>query len=426
MRGSSAHFLFTGFKLHGNCPKKILDIFEGEDVYRIASMVRASPENQLTNGFMRTAFLTVLYIHALIHLMWFAHAFDWIDLPYFQKDIPGMVGFSWLLAAVFFIWAAIRISMRKPKWFLPALVGVLLSQMWIFSAWSDTQYGSFANLLILGGILVGYAKWSFEERFREEAEALLEYAGKDQRILTEKELEGLPKQVVQYVRRSGAIGKPVVENFRLEFEGEMRQKGKPWFSFTSEQYNFIQNPSRLFFMKGRIKGLSVWGYHTYRPPRAKMVIRALSLVPQVKIDSPEMYPTETVTFLNDLCLFAPGALADDRIQYAELDASRVQATFSLKDLKVTAVLHFDAQGDLINFSSEDRTDVSKMERLPFTTPVKDYREFDGMRLPSYGEAVWHYPEGEFVYGKFRLKAISYNLTGLADTIPNRNGLIGET
>ena len=374
---------------------------------------------------MRAAFLTLLSIHAVIHLMWFAHAFGLVHLPYFQKDIPGMVGFSWLLAAAFFIWSAIQIGIRKPKWFLQALIAVLLSQMWIFSAWSDTKYGSLANLIILAGIFVGYAKWSFEQRFRGDVESLLEYAGKDQGILTEQDLDPLPELMAQYIRRSGALGKPKVENFRLEFEGEMRQKGKPWFSFTSEQYNFIQNPSRMFFMKGRIKGLSVWGYHTYQPPKARMVIRALSLLPQLKIESPEMYPTETVTFLNDLCLFAPGALADDRISYDELDASRVQATLILKDLRISAILYFDQQGDLVNFRSEDRYDVSKMQRLPFTTPVKDYREFSGLRLPSYGEAVWHYEEGEFVYGKFRLKAVRYNLTELAEKIPNRQGLIGE-
>ena len=365
---------------------------------------------------MRIAFLTLLTIHAAIHLMWFAHAFGWIDLPYFQKEIPGMVGFSWLLAALFFLWSALKIGRRKAKWFLPALIAVLLSQMWIFSAWADTRFGSFVNLIILAGILVGYAKWSFEERFQGDVEALLEFAEDPDQLLTEKDLEPLPSLVSDYIRRSGALGKPVVKNFRLEFDGEMRQKGKPWFSFSSEQYNFIPNPSRLFFMKGRIKGLSVWGYHSYQPPNARMVIRALSLIPQQTTESPEMYPTETVTFLNDLCLFAPGALVDERIEWEELDAYSVRATLVLKDMQVSAILYFDASGDLVNFRSEDRYEVSKMERFPFTTPVKDFREFNEVRLPSYGEAVWHYPDGEFVYGKFRLKAVSYNVsdTNLSD------------
>jgi hypothetical protein len=358
---------------------------------------------------MRTAFLTLLLIHSAIHLLWFAHAFHWIDLPYLKKEIPGMVGFSWLLAASFFIWSALQVGRQKQKWFLQALIGVLLSQMWIFSAWEDTRFGSLANLIILAGILVGYAKWSFEERFQADAESLLEFTKKSDQILTEEDLKPLPLIVSDYIRRCGALGKEVVKNFRLEFEGEMRQLGKPWFSFTSEQYNFIPNPARLFFMKGRVKGLSVWGYHSYQPPNARMVIRALSLFPQLNIESPEMYPTETVTFLNDLCLFAPGALADERIRWEQLDASSVRATLILKDIQVSATLCFDATGDLVNFRSEDRYDVSKMERFPFTTPVKDFREFDGIRLPSYGEAVWHYPEGAFSYGKFRLKAVHYNV-----------------
>ena len=48
-----------------------------------------------------------------------------------------------------------------------------------------------------------------------------------------------------------------------------------------------------------------------------------------------------------------------------------------------------------------------MKALPFTTPLGNYKDFQGYFLPGYGEAVWHYPEGEFVYGRFTLKELSY-------------------
>jgi hypothetical protein len=44
----------------------------------------------------------------------------------------------------------------------------------------------------------------------------------------------------------------------------------------------------------------------------------------------------------------------------------------------------------------------------WTTPLKDYVEINGRKIASYGEAVWHTPEGEFVYGKFHLAGIDYN------------------
>ncbi len=374
---------------------------------------------------MRIAFLILLWLHAAIHLMWFAHAFGWLHLSYFQKEIPGMVGFSWLIAAGFFIRSSVLILQRKAHWFQPALIGVLISQMWIFSSWEDTKYGSLANLLLLIGTLVGYAKRQFENQFREHVLTMFENDFPEKGVLQEEDLKALPALVQQYVRKSGALGKPHIRNFRVEFEGEMRQYGKPWFSFTSEQYNFIFFPTRLFFMKGRLKGLSVWGYHNYRPQKAKMDIRALSLLPQLRIEAEELYPTETVTYLNDLCLFAPGALVDKRIRWEEAGPNRVRATLELRDVVVSAELTFDASGDLVNFRSEDRYDISKMKRFPFETPVKDFREFEGIRLPAYGEAVWHYPEGPFVYGKFRVKSVQYNRTALADAHPGKTGVIGK-
>ena len=369
---------------------------------------------------MRIAFLILLVLHAIIHVLWFGHSVGWVGLSYFSQDIPVMVGFSWLLAALLFLWSAYKLGRRRVRWFLAALSGVLLSQMWIFSNWEDTKFGSLANLAVLIGVFIGYAKWQFEGRFREEAGSLMENARFSGRILTERDLGPLPPLVREYIRRSGAIGQPVPENIYLVFEGDMREQGKGWFPFTSEQLNTVPRPTRLFFMKARIKGVSAWGYHSYRPPSASMVVRVLSLFRVLRVNTPDMYPTETVTFLNDLCLFAPGALIHEQIRWDPAGPLSVRATFAMPDLEVSALLYFDEKGDLVDFRSEDRYDIHKMQRFPFSTPVGEYREFGGVRLPSYGEAVWHYPEGAFPYGKFRLKSVAYNIRELPSS-PNGYG-----
>jgi hypothetical protein len=33
---------------------------------------------------------------------------------------------------------------------------------------------------------------------------------------------------------------------------------------------------------------------------------------------------------------------------------------------------------------------------------------NGYNVPTYGETIWHYPDGAFCYGKFYLKEIEYN------------------
>jgi hypothetical protein len=65
---------------------------------------------------------------------------------------------------------------------------------------------------------------------------------------------------------------------------------------------------------------------------------------------------------------------------------------------------------LINFISDDCYAVNDMKQYRFSTPMKDYKLFDGRNVPTYGEAIWHYPEGEFIYGKFYLENIEYNVT----------------
>ena len=41
-------------------------------------------------------------------------------------------------------------------------------------------------------------------------------------------------------------------------------------------------------------------------------------------------------------------------------------------------------------------------------PVSQYRNFTGYTLPTYGEVIWHYPDGDVVYGKLEIRSVAYN------------------
>ncbi|MBN2357398.1 hypothetical protein JXO59_14890 [candidate division KSB1 bacterium] len=73
--------------------------------------------------------------------------------------------------------------------------------------------------------------------------------------------------------------------------------------------------------------------------------------------------------------------------------------------------YFNEKGELINFASDDRyesADGKVYNNYRWTTPLKEYKEFDGRMATSYGEAIWHKPEGEFCYARFNLEEIEYN------------------
>lgn len=85
-------------------------------------------------------------------------------------------------------------------------------------------------------------------------------------------------------------------------------------------------------------------------------------------------------------------------------------TFNNEGFEIKAILKFNEKGQLINFISDDRYAIADMKRYRFSTPVRDYKSMNGINVITYREAVWHYPDGEFVYRKFYLKSIEYNVS----------------
>lgn len=262
-------------------------------------------------------------------------------------------------------------------------------------------------------LLVAIAAWGvqhFESTFRNDVKAhLLETSNIQTDLLTNADIQSLPLPVQKYLRYCNVVNKPKVKNIRVVFDGEMREKGKDWFTLTCVQYNFFDEPTRLFFLKAKMFGLTVPGYHDYQQATARMNIKLFGLLPMVQKGGLEMNKAETVTVFNDMCLLAPATLIDKRIEWVAVDNVSAQAIFTNGTNKITATLQFGGQGQLVNFISDDRYAVSDMTQYRFSTPVKEYTRLNDVNIFKYGEAVWHYPDGEFVYGKFRLKSIEYNV-----------------
>ena len=78
---------------------------------------------------LRIAFLLVLVVHGLIHLMGLAMAFGWATLAQLTRTITRPVGLLWGLAALLFLVAAFLVFRHSDRWWTIALPAVLNSQM---------------------------------------------------------------------------------------------------------------------------------------------------------------------------------------------------------------------------------------------------------------------------------------------------------
>jgi hypothetical protein len=358
---------------------------------------------------MRIIFALILTIHGLIHLMGFAKAFGYGKFTQLNADISQPMGVLWLATAALLIITTLLFLWRTDEWAIAAMVAVILSQSLIFTVWQDAKFGTVANVIILIVVVLSLGSRNFERQYRQDVRTHL------QRVqslpierLTEADLKPLPDPVQRYLRYAGVVNQPKVKQMRVVFTGKMRDRGKDYFPFQSEQYNFFDEPTRLFFMKGHLFGLTVPGYHRYSQATATMDIRLFGLFPIVQQSGDSMNKAETVTLFNDMCLMAPATLIDPRIQWQAVDSQSAKATFTNHGISISAQLYFNEQGQLVNFLSNDRTAISDMRQYPFSTPVSDYQTLHGVTVMTRGEAIWHYPDGEFTYGKFWLRDIAYN------------------
>jgi hypothetical protein len=231
--------------------------------------------------------------------------------------------------------------------------------------------------------------------------------------VTEDDIVSLPPPVQRYVRASGAVGRPRPRNLRIEFDAVMRRKpGDPGMAARSVQYNFLDRPARVFFMTARMYGLPVQALHVYRQEEATFTVRVASLINRVDQHGPDISRAETVTVLNDLCAFAPGALVDPRLAWQVLDDRSAAVTFTNGPHRVSATLLFGEGDRLVDFWSDDRPDSSGRPFIPsrWNTPLADHRELAGLRLPARGSTVYQRPGGPFTYGEFTLRSIAFDLT----------------
>lgn len=278
--------------------------------------------------------------------------------------------------------------------------------------------GIFCGLLILVALLLVIRYFTgtsssyitHQNRIKKEAFQKAVPNGSNQ-VITIEDLETLPPLIGNYLRYVGVVGKEQVTMFEATIEGDMKlDPTKEWAPIWVKQTTSLKQAIRLFYMTMSYSGLPINGLHHFEAGKASMVIKILDLIKVADNRGPYMNQAETVTYFNDLCIFAPSALLEADIVWEEIDDQSIKGTFTNEGISVSAILYFDQEGKLINFISNDRYAIEKdgsMVQVPWSTPLETYDDFHGYRLASKGKAIWHYPESDFCYIRMIIKDVAY-------------------
>jgi hypothetical protein len=241
-----------------------------------------------------------------------------------------------------------------------------------------------------------------------EVQGLLAASKGRSRLVTEADLVGLPEPVQRWLRWSNVVGTAYPVTVRLRQQGEFRMgQDRGWMPFIAEEYYTTDPPGYVWKVTFRMAPLvTVSGRDRYADGQASILMRLLSLIPVANDHSPGLNQGAMLRFLNETMWFPAGVL-NPYITWEPRDQTSTVATMTYGGVSASATFILDDQGRLTNMTAE-RFDNAKKAILPWFTPITDYGEFAGIRVPVQGAGVWHYEDGAFPYIRLRVTDLEYN------------------
>lgn len=231
-------------------------------------------------------------------------------------------------------------------------------------------------------------------------------------VFTEEDFAALPVAIQKYIQSCGYIGTPKMSYLKMEFHDVdfMQGRAGPALKIDYTQYNFVNKPCRMALIDSSMFGIPFEGYDYYQNGTGGMkgvIAKAITLFDQTGAD---MDKACLVTFLAE-SLFAPTILLQDYITFEEISDYEVRATITYGGQTASGIFTFNKQYEMISFTTKDRavagTDGS-MEYVPWSALCGDYQIIaNGIKYPSKFQAVWNYPDGDFIYFDGVISEVSY-------------------
>ncbi len=235
----------------------------------------------------------------------------------------------------------------------------------------------------------------------------------DRRAFSDDEIQWLPAPVQKYLDFCGFRGKGHMQSVRLKQKGMYRTRANTgWMPFKAEEYfNVIK---LAFIWHARMRGPMGFTFNTFDQfidGEGRAMVNIADLFTISDITGKEINQCELIRYLGEM-MWSPSAFTEKYIHWKSVDERSAQATIEYRDTKASGIFHFDEEGKIINFTAKRYRSVGKYYFFDdWSTPVNNYRDFNGMRLPSDVETVWNLSSGEMIYSRTELLSVEYDVPG---------------
>ena len=269
--------------------------------------------------------------------------------------------------------------------------------------------------LLIGGVAAAAAvagTGRFARLVREDLELLLAGAAPSRDgTVTEEMLGGLPEPARRFLRYAGIVGQPFVRTVRLTQTGQIQvAAGQPWFPLRAEQHYSVDPPGFVWQAVVPADALPLLrAKDAFLNGTGRMLIAAAGLVPMVDATGPDLDQGEMLRFLSEMMWF-PTAFLAENVSFEEVDAGSARVSLTHAGQTATGTIFVDPDGKVTKFEA-DRPypgDSGRPSLQRWSTPVDEYGEFNGLRIPVRVRAIWNLPSGDLEYIRIKITHMLYD------------------
>ena len=226
---------------------------------------------------------------------------------------------------------------------------------------------------------------------------------------------GLPELVRRYVERCVPADQPGRSAVHFTQVGDMQLKPGRWLPFRAEQEMAVDRVEfawRANFRAARLVSVRVRDW--YRSGVGGLDVRLWGVVPVVRASGERFARGEAMRYLAELAWAPQAMVANPALEWQAVDESTVEVATRIARERVAVLLHFDAAGDIVGISTGARPRMvgKQVVDTPWSGVFGEYRDFNGVRLPTTGEVSWLLSDGPFTY--FRGRVTGWSLDGDAE------------
>lgn len=212
----------------------------------------------------------------------------------------------------------------------------------------------------------------------------------------------LPAPVAKYLNYVLSDKQRTIKEVFLKHSGYFRTSAKSrWVKIKGKQYFSTVRPE----FKWIGKTMLFKAIDQFKEGKGSLRVKLFSLIPVVSAYGTHVDQAELLRWLGESVWFPTNLLPSEQLKWGAIDSSTAKITYTYNQINIYYIVTFNDKGEITRLTSERYMEKGRLEK--WTGIVSDYKEFDGMKVPSHIEAIWSLESGDFKYVDFYVDSIDY-------------------